>query len=174
MARQLHFHTVVAAPVDQVWEVLAERFADVGTWASTIPHSHGIELTDGTQGRVCATTLPGIDQVTERMLDRGDTAHTLSYLGAGLPFWMGDARNHWYATAIDAERTRVGFRPEVRPHGFGRLLAPIMLRDGGRMAVILLDDLRMYLETGRPSPRKQRAEDRAKRKRPPNAIPVTP
>lgn len=155
------FEIVIAAPLPEVWHVLAERFDHIGEWASGIPRSWAAEVagadTAPVPGRVCANTLPGFDDVTETIIDYSEDPHSFTYRGSGMPAWLGVATNTWHAQAIDEATTRVYFEPEVQSAGLlGRLVLPLFMPVLRRLATHILDDLKAYLETGQPSARKQK------------------
>lgn len=157
----------VDAPVDRVWNVVALEFDRIGEWASVISHSTRRDPHTDTddQGppkdRVCRTNLPGFGDVVETVIDYDDTSHGFTYTGSGLPGWIGTASNSWSVRSVGPGRTAVTFVPSVQSHGLlGQLLLPLFLRLGQKMARDLLDDLRTFVETGQPSPRKKRATRR--------------
>ena len=70
----MHLHlngqTTINAPADKVWRVLAHEFGNIGQYASAIAESKAvtdIPAPKGAEvgGRVCTTTVPGVDAVRE-------------------------------------------------------------------------------------------------------------
>jgi hypothetical protein len=110
-------------------------------------------------------------EVEETIVAYNEATRTLSYVGAGLPAFVAEARNRWEVTPIDDHHARVRLDATVQTRGIlGQLLAvPFRLwarRSGARM----LDDLKHYVEHGRPSPHKERQLGRT-RERPAAALP---
>jgi hypothetical protein len=159
--------TIVDASADRVWEVVARRFERIGEWATAIPASRvdpeAVSETDApVAGRVCATGLRIFPDVRETIVAYDDRARSLVYVGEGMPAFVADARNRWHVSAIDDRRARVSVEATLETRGIlGRLLSlPLRLRlqrEGRRM----LEDLKHYVERGRPLPRKQRRLEEA-------------
>jgi hypothetical protein len=158
---RLSSETVITASADRVWAVVGGEFGQIGRWATVIPASRPKEEIGATDasvaGRVCETGISMFPQVEETLVAYDEAARTLSYVGAGLPTFVAEARNRWEVRAIDDHHARVRLDATVRLRGIlGQLLAlPFRLwarRSGARM----LDDLKHYVEHGRPSPRKER------------------
>jgi hypothetical protein len=76
-----------------------------------------------------------------------------------MPAFVTLARNTWTVTPIDAHRSRVSPRARFDTRGLLGLLGRwAILARTRRTGRHLADDLRHYVETGRPSPRKQRQQ----------------
>jgi hypothetical protein len=105
---------------------------------------------------VCETGIRALPRVTETIVGFDGANRTLTYQAtAGLPAFVTTARNTWTITALSATQCRVDIAAEFTTHGILGWLARTVilarvLRDGRH----LLDDLRHYIETGTPSPRK--------------------
>jgi hypothetical protein len=88
----------------------------------------------------------------------------LTYQAEQHPRFLKAARNHWRVQAIDQHRTQISLHATVQPRGVLGWSAYLLLRvQLARVATGFLKDLRYYVEHGRPSPRKQRQLDTAKR-----------
>ncbi len=173
-------HLIVDAPADAVWEVVGRQFDRVGAWATAIPRSAPI-LAPTTSaaprqaaqsatsdapvaGRVCHTGVRLVPLVTERLVAYDDANRTFTYQAEQHPRFLKTARNHWRVEAIDQRRTRISLHATVQPRGVLGWAAFLLLRvQLARVAAGFLQDLRYYVEHGRPSPRKQRQLDTSKR-----------
>jgi carbon monoxide dehydrogenase subunit G len=183
---ELSTHLIVHAPADAVWEVIGPRFAQIGDWATAIPASSAIPTpTPGSAGaapapglpavvsagvgapvagRVCTTGLRLIPEVTETLVAYDEANRTLTYEASGMPAFVTTARNTWTVTPLDQHRTRVSLHAQFHTRGLlGRLARWVILAQVERTSRHLADDLRHYVETGIPSPRKQRQLRRARR-----------
>jgi len=112
-----------------------------------------------------ATTIPfpGIATRPSRGASCGH-ADTVQAPHRRRPRFLKTARNHWRVEAIDQRRTRISLHATVQPRGVLGWLPYLLLRvQLARVAAGFLQDLRYYVEHGRPSPRKQRQLDTAKR-----------
>jgi hypothetical protein len=182
---ELSTEFVMAAPADAVWDVIGRRFDRIGEWATAIPASTGLPSPAGTitvqaapqlptgrliagapvAGRVCTTGVRLVPRVTETLVAYHETNRTLTYEASGLPAFVITARNTWTVTPLDERRCRVTLRARFVTRGLlGHLGRWVILAQVGRTSRYLADDLRHYVETGRPSPRKQRQLRRAARR----------
>ena len=167
MARLTNSITI-AAPADQVWEVVAGRFDAIGEWATAIPASAACSVPQPVAGapvpgRVCHTGIALVPEVTETVVGYDAAARTLTYEAtAGMPAFVTLARNRWQVTAESDQRARVAFVAELQVRGpLGGLARWWLLTQAGRTGRHLLEDLKHFVEHGTPSPRKQRQLGRA-------------
>jgi len=158
----LRAQVTIDAPASAVWEVVAHRFDRIGDWATVIPASEpapGGPRVAGAPvaGRLCSTGIGAVPEVTEWIVAYDEAGRTLTYEAEGLPGFLDTARNRWRVTALDDGRSLVDLEATLRVRGVrGWVLYPVI-----RLAILLttprfLADLKHVLETGRPSPRKQR------------------
>src|SRR3954470_12814116 len=142
----------VAAPADAVWEVVGRRFDRIGEWATAVRTSTAVPA-----GRVCTTGVRLVPRVTETLVAYDETNRTLTYEASGMPAFVTLARNTWTVMALDDRRCRVTLKARFDTRGLLGLLGRwVILAQVGRTSRYLAEDLRHYVETGRPSPRKQR------------------
>ena len=162
-------HIIINAPADAVWAVVADRFDQIGDWATAVPASTPVAEPSAVgapvAGRVCHTGLRVAPEVTETVVAYDDTARTLTYQAtAGLPAFLATARNHWHVSALDDGRSEVTFTGQVEVRGLlGRLAWWALLLQLRRTSRHFLADLKHYVEHGTPSPRKQRQQTRTAR-----------
>jgi hypothetical protein len=182
---ELSTEFVVAAPADAVWNVIGRRFDRIGEWATAIPASTALPPSARTitvqatpqlpvgqivagapvAGRVCTTGVRLVPRVTETLVEYDETNRTLTYEASGMPAFVTTARNTWTVVALDERRCRVILRARFVARGLlGHLGRWVILAQVGRTSRYLADDLRHYVETGRPSARKQRQLRRAARR----------
>jgi hypothetical protein len=175
---ELSTEFAVAAPADAVWDVIGRRFDRIGEWATAIPASTALPPPADTEtataqavtrlpvarisggapvaGRVCTTGVRLVPTVTETLIAYDDANRTLTYEGSGLPRFVTMARNTWTVTPLDERRCRVTMQARFVTRGLlGYLGRWAILAQVGRTARYLADDLRHYVETGHPSPRKR-------------------
>ena len=152
----------IEAPAAHVWDILAHRFAEVGSWATAITASSAIAAAGYVSGapvagRACETGVRLAPRVEETIVAYDEVARALSYVGAGLPSFVASARNHWRVSAIGAERCIVRAEATVVTRGLaGRTLGPLIGLQLRRTGKAFLQDLKHYAEEGQPSPRKRR------------------
>ena len=154
--------TVIDASADRVWEIVGHQFARIGEWATAIPASRPVSQTPGAAeapvaGRVCETGLPMVPLVEETIVAYDEAGRMLAYAGAGLPRFVREARNQWSVIPLDERRARVRVEAIIEMRGLVRPLLAVPFRLwAARVGAKTLDDLKHYVELGRPSARKQR------------------
>ncbi len=168
-------HIVIDAPADTVWEVIAGRFDRIGDWAAAIPASAPavadprlVNVAAPIAARMCDTGIKALPRVTETIVGFDATNRTLTYQAtAGVPAFITTARNTWTVTALSDTRCRVDITAELTTRGMlGRLARTVILARVLRDGRHLLDDLKHYVETGTPSPRKLSRQHHVQRRPP--------
>lgn len=157
LTRQISLH----APVDSVWDLLAHRFHEVGLWATAINESGALPTTTGDTGvadRVCDTP-DGVFK--ERMVSFDEATRTFSYLAyEGLPGFVREGGNTWRVRDLGNGKTEVSMHMKFDLNPVAEVLMGWMLkRQMGKAADSVLDDLKVYAETGKVSDRKRLALD---------------
>ncbi|GAB3049970.1 hypothetical protein GCM10027053_06120 [Intrasporangium mesophilum] len=161
----LRAQVTIDAPAAAVWDVVAHRFDHVADWATVIPASHPAPgdsrvLGAPVAGRVCTTGLGAVAEVTERIVSYDEAGRTLTYEAEGLPPFLRTARNRWRVTALGDQRSRVDLEAALQVHGvLGWVLYPVIRLQIAHITPGFLADLKHFVETGRPSRRKQRQLD---------------
>jgi hypothetical protein len=175
----------ITAPPSAVWEVIGPGFARIGEWATAIPASTGVPHEPPTSagqtrlprltepglvaaapvaGRVCATGLAIVSEITESLVAYDDTNRSLTYEAQGMPSFVTTARNTWTVTPLDNDSCAVTLDAQFDTRGIiGALARWAILAQLGRTSQHLGDDLRHFVETGTPSPRKHRQLQRTRR-----------
>lgn len=155
---ELSVDFTVAASADRVWAVIGPGFARIGEWATAIPASTAIDSDRDNAGRVCETGISLVPRVTEILTAYDDAARTLTYRAEGMPSFVTLAHNTWTVTPTAEGRCRVSLRARFDTRSLLGLLGRwAILARTRRTSRHLADDLRHYVETGQPSPRKRRA-----------------
>lgn len=151
----------IDAPAEQVWRVLGGDFGNIGRWASLIEHSRALtgDAKGGAGdvvGRVC--TAKGFGEVEEVLTRYDDEARCLTYYASkGLPFFISQAENNWCVTSLGAQRCRLSAQANVVMKVFpGVLLAPVFRVVMKRKGAQMFEELKFYVEQGRPHSRKIR------------------
>jgi hypothetical protein len=163
-------HITIEAPAETVWAVLAHQFDRIGAWATAIPSSSPLPRASPVEGapvagRVCHTGMRLVTEVTERIVTYDEQRRTLTYQVENPPRFLKAARNRWQVEALSDQRTRVTMEATVEPRGVTGWLLYLALRvQLARAVPQFVEDLKHHLEQGRPSPRKQRQLDAAKRR----------
>ena len=143
----------IDAPIDEVWRVVVDEFANAHEWATGTPTCRAgteVESFD----RVC-------DTESGRLMDTITTAdranHVFEFSVDGLPFFVRSVVSTWTMRALSDDTTELTFGPRIDTLPIiGPLLEIPMKRALDKLYPELLDDLVTYIEAGQPSARKQR------------------
>jgi carbon monoxide dehydrogenase subunit G len=151
----------INAPVEKVWQVLAQEFDRVGIWASSIaqskPNLEALAPNGAMQGgRVCI--VPNFGELKETFTHYDQKQWTFSYEAiAGMPFFIKKAGNTWSLMA-QGQTTVVNMHIIADVNFFpGKLMEPLMRRQFGRNGSEVIEELKHYIEHGTPHPRKLKA-----------------
>jgi hypothetical protein len=161
MRMEITGHTTINAPGSDAWRVIAHQFANIGQWASAIPTSCAAPEVAPPVGaevgaRVCATGVRGFKEVREQFMFYDEDAMRFAYEAtAGLPWIVRHAENHWRVFSLDQSRCQVEVQAVVDLRLIpGFLLAPLLRMQMRRLGQQTLEELKYYMEHGRPHPRK--------------------
>ena len=103
------------AGADRLWQILADEFTDVASWASSIDHSKAnadaMVRIDGAPagGRVCE--IPGVGVTDERFIrfDVENKSFAYSVNGGKMPGFVQDLQSAWSVEAMGPQQARVTF-----------------------------------------------------------------
>ena len=153
----------VDAPIERVWEIVADRYVDAGAWASAVYASSarpGAPVAPGApaMGRVCQTSLGAFTETIEAW-DPAARMLTYSATGDRMPGFVRNLRNTWTLAPLGGGRTeaRVALSADIA-FPFNVLMGWLMKRQFRSAIGDTLDDLAAYAETGQVSARKGAAD----------------
>ncbi len=151
---------------DHLWDVLANGFENVGEWATPIAASRsnlqaGSPLPGAsTAGRACDTSF---GPLTETITAFDEDQRSFTYIAdSGLPGFVREGGNTWKVTPLGANKAEVSMDLKMDLKGLGKVMTPMMKVSLRKQAGQILDDLKVYAETGKVSDRKRKALAKAK------------
>lgn len=160
---RINLEYTINAPLEAVWHVIGDGFADIGAWATPIPASRANAtpvtlLGAPVAGRACDLSTPGFSTIHETLVEYDPLAHRFTFtVDRGLPQFVTTARNSWALTPLDATTTHFTMRAEATTHGvLGYLATPFLWLNLRRTLRISGEDLVHFVESGTVSPRKAR------------------
>ena len=152
----------VNAPAAKVWDILGPNYTRAGDWASSVfvsaPRAGMPQIAGASAaGRTCETSL---GPFTESIVAYDDERRHVAYTATGdkMPGFVRELKNAWTVDAIDANRSRVTMTltADIK-QPFRALMGWMMKRQFAKVLDEATDDLKVYAETGQPSPRKRKA-----------------
>ncbi|MEM7374415.1 MAG: SRPBCC family protein [Bacteroidota bacterium] len=152
----LTFDTTINKPIDEVWKFIIDEFHNSHEWAyGTMSCRKGTESEDF--DRVCDTET---GKLMDTITNIDDENHVLEFSVKGLPFFVRSVVSTWKLKKLSNTQTEIvlGPRIEVMPV-IGTLMQIPMKMAFSKLYPGLLDDLATFVETGKPSARKQKEID---------------
>ena len=157
----------IDAPATDVWDVLGTRYSEVHEWATPVHEASGPGLGTGPalgDGRTCVTS---IGNVQETIVDFDAERHRLSYEAKsdGMPRFVRQMVADWVFIEYGPMSTtvRMTLTMDVAPP-FNLFIGPVMKLQMGRMIGRVMKDLKVFVETGRPSKIKARTANKRTKK----------
>ena len=158
----------IDAPVEAVWQALAVDYGGIGKWASGVNHvieSSGEGLT---AKRFCSINASGFNDTKERVLAFEPENYYFEYeLYEGLPGFVRYSINKDRLEAVDG-KTLWTSENDMRVGGFiGLTMKWLMRRQLEKVLESKAEELKHFVETGTPHPRKveaSRAYEKKKRR----------
>lgn len=146
-------------PIDEVWKFVIEEFPNSHEWAKGTTKCRKGDASEDFD-RVCYTESGKLmDKITK--IDNDN--HMLQFSVTGMPFFVRSVVSTWKLNKISDTQTEIIIGPkiEVMPV-IGTIMQIPMKMALKKLFPKLLDDLAIYVETGKASPRKQMEIDSRK------------
>jgi hypothetical protein len=147
---------VINAPAEKVWGVLGRDFANVGNWATLVAHSEvNTEATvvnnSPVGGRLCNTS---IGKVSEEFTEYDDQNMSFSFKGVITSKLFTKLIISNKVVVIDENTSEITATPHIELTFLGTLMTPLIKLQLSKAVSGGLDDLKYYVENGKPSPSK--------------------
>lgn len=155
----------ISASASDVWDVLGRQFSDISSWCATVneshPHQMGKSLPGApSAGRECDTTYGFF---TETFLEYNNDRMEMYYevTSKKLPFFIRKFFNRFTVKPLGKNRSLVSMRAGAdMMQPFGWLMSPLMEGQMGKSLINQVEELKYFVETGRPHPRKIEAMEK--------------
>ena len=152
----------VNAPPERVWDILGPNYVRAGDWASSVyvsgarPGTPKIEGAPAA-GRVCETSLGAFTETIEAYEPaRRHVAYSAT--GAKMPGFVRSLRNEWTVhPSGGGSRVEMALNADIA-FPFNLLMGPLMKLQFRKVLREATEELKHYAETGRPHPRKTKAD----------------
>ncbi|MFT5780502.1 MAG: hypothetical protein ACI837_003464 [Crocinitomicaceae bacterium] len=150
----------VNVSAENLWEIIGPGFADAGKWSTAIDHSagHGEAKFDGAtcDTRSCDLSAKGFSSVNERITEYEPSKHTMSFdVYAGMPGFVTYMNNRTVITDLGNGKSKAELSITMHMKPFmGALMGGMLSKNLSNLIDSALDDLKVYVETGKPSDRK--------------------
>ena len=151
---------IINAPIETVWSVVGDQFGSVSDWVSSIVNSEGTgpKTLSGAPctGRVCQTTMGEFKEtITHFDPERYEVAYSAT--GDKIPFFVQALGNRWELMPQGPKSTKVRMTMTLRmAMPFNILPGALMKLKFAQVGQDVLEELKVFTETGRPHTRKQK------------------
>ena len=147
---------IVNASAEKVWDVVGRDFANVGVWSTAVSHSVANDkLTPVNNspvgGRVCETSF---GSVSEEFTAYDDNKKTFSFKGVFGSKMFKSVISTTELVSIDENTTEVKATPNIDLSFIGTIMSPMIKMQLNKILDQFLEDLKYYVENGKPSPAK--------------------
>jgi hypothetical protein len=157
--RELHFEedVMIDKNIDEVWEVLGNQFTKANVWSSNFKSSK-----PGGEPKLASLDYLHRETMTKngenfQELDEFDPVnYSLSYhVSRGVPGIAKSALGKWSLFKVENNETRLKVHFILETKGLiGFVLSPVVSKKVGRASAEIAEELKYYMENGKPHPRK--------------------
>jgi len=146
----------IKASADKVWKIAGHDFANIGKWATAVSHSSvndKLTSVNGSPvgGRLCKTSF---GTASEEFTAYNDDKKSYSFKGVFDSKMFNNVTSSMEVKSIDTKTTRVEITPALELTLLGTLMYPMIRMQISKTTDEVLEDLKYYVENGKPSPRK--------------------
>jgi len=155
----LKFNRIINKPIDDVWKCVFEDFTNAHLWATGTPTCRkGAPNEDF--DRVCYTES---GKLMDKIIKIDKENYMFEFSVKGLPFFVRSVVSTWKLRSITDTQTEITLGPRIEVKPVIGTIAQIPMKFAfKKLYPGLMDDLATYIETGKPSLRKQQEIDRKK------------
>lgn len=148
---------IINAPLDQVWQVTAGDFENIHRWDANVKTARqkGVAHNGApVGGRVCG--LYNGSDIVESIVEYDENRHRFVYaITEGLPGFIESGQNTWTHQVVNPNKTRVTMKTAMNVKGFlGTIMQGPMKSQIGKLLGNVQEELKHFVETGQPHPRK--------------------
>ena len=146
---------------DQLWEMVGPGFIEVYKWSSSVDHAEGSGKSEF-EGAVCSerscnVNVKGFNKISEKLTNYDEAKMTLSYVvNDGMPGFVSMAKNTWTVVAVNENQSKLVMKARFETKGLmGAMMRGTMSKKMNETLNTVLNDAKVYAETGVPSEVKQ-------------------
>ncbi len=156
---------------DSLWDFIGPGFIEVYKWSSNVDHAEGSGLAefDGAvcSERYCDVNVKGFNKISERLIKYHQDKQYLAYeVTDGMPSFVTHASNEWSVHPHSVNQSILRMQANFKSKGIlGALMNGLMKKKMNDTLETVLNDAKIYLETGEISAAKQKRIDHLAKKR---------
>ena len=152
---------VINVSEDQLWDMIGPGFIDVYKWSSNVDHAEGKGQSEFEGAvcneRFCDVNVTGFSKISEELTIYDASKKTLAYaVKDGMPGFVTKAVNQWTVVRVDDSHAKLVMKAEFGSKGLmGSMMNGMMKKKMGTTLETVLNDAKIYAETGQVSQAKQ-------------------
>ena len=158
---------LINRPIQEVWEVLGNQFSTAHKWARGLTHSEGFGKPkfNGAECNNRTCEVPGFGTIHEEIKKFDVQNYVLAYeVVKGFPGFITSAVNIW-TLERKGRNTLVRMHMNMQTKGFkGIIMGPMMKMQLNKIVAGVIEDLKIFVETGNPSDYKQKELEKTQKK----------
>jgi len=167
---ELNQEIIVNVSADELWEMIGPGFIEVYKWSSNIDHAEGSGTAefDGAScsDRHCDVNVKGFSSISETLTKYDAQNMSLAYeVFDGMPGFITQAKNDWTVVPIDDNHSKIVLVSTFGSKGLmGAMMNGMMKKKMTKTLYTVLNDAKVYAETGTVSAAKQKRMDQLSKK----------
>lgn len=162
---------VFNASADSVWEIIGPGFSEVSKWSRAVDHA----ATSGTPDfegascsiRSCDLNASGFSKISETIIEFDAEKRSVGYtVDTGLPGFVTYMANNWRIIKVGPNQSKAEMTITMRLKPFmGFLMGGLFKKNVNKVLDEVIEDLKIYAETGQISEAKRKRIAKLAKKR---------
>ena len=155
---------------DQLWEMVGPGFVEVYKWSSNVDHAEGAGQSEFEGAvcdeRFCDVNVKGFSRISEKLTKYDAQTMNLAYaVKDGMPGFVTKAVNDWTVVPVNDSQSKLVMKAQFRSKGLmGAMMNGTMEKKMTKTLDTVLNDAKVYAETGNVSAAKQERIDELAKK----------
>lgn len=154
----------------KIWEIIGPGFNDVSNWSRAVDHAttSGKPAFEGAScsNRACDLNASGFNKISETIIEYSESQYKLGYtVDEGLPGFVLYMANHWQVIKVGPNQSKLQMNITARMKPLiGFLMGGMFRKNINKVLEEIIEDLKIYAETGKISEAKRKRIEQLKKK----------
>lgn len=161
---------IINTSAEQLWKMVGPGFVEVYKWASNVDHAEGKGQSEFEGAvcdeRFCDVNVSGFSKISEKLTNYDEQNMNLRYaVNSGMPGFVTHAENDWTVVPLGKKRSKLVMKANFAVKGLmGALMKGMMKSKMNQTLQTVLNDAKVYAETGEVSPAKAKRLSQLRKK----------
>jgi len=148
----------IALPSEEVWASVGTNFGKFSAWVAGVTTSHMRKPDAGLLGNTRVCEVPGFGTLVEEIDAMDETSRKIGYWIQGMPSMVASCYNTMEVRRVSGSQSEVVITWDVKTKGvIGKIMQQMMKMQLSGATAKLLEEMKAFLETGKPHARKVKA-----------------